>query len=80
MDSKYLRVPQDASDLLCSENEKDRAGRQSSLVSRKNLILLLSVVANAILALSLVMMLREKPTPTGFGERKQEISVKVPTD
>ena len=80
MDSKYLRVPQDASDLLCSENEKDRAGRQSSLVSCKNLTLLLSVVANAILALSLVMMLRERPTPTGFGERKQAVSVKVPTD
>ena len=80
MDSKYLRVPQDASDLLCSEHEKDQTSRQSSVVSRKNLILLLSVVANAILALSLVMMLREKPTPTGFGECKQEISVKVPID
>ena len=79
MDSKYLRVPQDASDLLCSENERDQTSRQS-LISRKNLILLLSVVTNAILALSLVMILREKPTPTGFGERKQEISVKVPTD
>ena len=80
MDSKYLRVPQDASDLLCSENERDQTSRQSSLILRKNLILLLSVVANAILALWLVMVLREKPTPTGFGERKQEISVKVPTD
>lgn len=80
MDSKYLRIPQDASDALCSENERDRAGRQSSLVSRTNLILLLSVAANAILALSLVMMLREKPTPTGFGERKQAVSVKLPTD
>ena len=79
MDSKYLRVPQDASDLLCSEKERDQTSRQS-LISRKNLILLLSVVANAILALWLVMILREKPTPTGFGERKQEISVKVPTD
>ena len=73
MDSKYLRVPQDASDFLCSENEKDRTGRESSLVSRTNLILLLSVAANAILALSLVMMLGEKPTPTGFGERKQAV-------
>ena len=80
MDSKYLRVPQDASDLLCSANEKNQIGRQSSLASRKNLILLLSVVANAILALSLVTMLREKPTPTGFGEGKQAVSVKVPTD
>ena len=73
MDSKYLRVPQDASDVLCSENEKDRSGRQFSLVSRTNLILLLSVAANAVLALSLIMMLREKPTPTGFGECKQAV-------
>ena len=80
MDSKYLRVPQDASDLLCPENEKKRFGRQSSLVSHKNLILLLSVGANAILALSLFVMLRETPTPTGFGEHKQAVSVKVPTD
>ena len=80
MDPKYLRVPQDTSDLLCSDNEKDQTSRQSSVVSRKNLILLLSVVANAILALWLVIMLREQPMPTGFGERKQAISVKVPTD
>lgn len=80
MDSKYLRVPQDASDLLYSENERDGIGHRPHLFSWKRLILLLSVVINAVLSLSLVMVLREKPTPTNFGEHEQAIHVRVPTD
>lgn len=68
MDSKYLRVPQDASDLLYSENEREEIGHRSHLRSWKSLMLLFSVVINAVLSLSLVMVLREKPTPTNFGE------------
>ena len=75
MDSKYLRVPQDVSDLSYLENEKDRIGHRPHWVSRNNLFLMFSMVANAVLSLSLLMLLREKPTPTGFGERKQAISV-----
>lgn len=80
MDSKYLRVPQDASDLLYSENERDGIGHRRHLYSWKSLILLLSVVINAALSLSLGMVLREKPTPSNFGEYEQAIHVRVPTD
>ena len=80
MNLKYLRVPQDASDLLHTENEKDGIGDQPHLLSWKNLILLFSVVVNAVLCLSLATTMREKPTPTGFGEHNDAISVRVPTD
>ena len=80
MDSRYLRLSQDASYLLYSENERDGTGHQPRLFSWKSLILLLSVVANAVLSLSLVMMLRENSTPTDFGEHEQAICVIVLTD
>ena len=70
MNLKYLRLPQDGSDLLYQENEKERNGRQPQWLSRRNLMLSLSVVVNIFLSLSLVSMLREKPTPTGFGKHK----------
>lgn len=80
MNSKYLRVPQDASDLLYSENDRDGIGHRPHLFSWKSLILLLSVVINAVLSFSIVMALREKPTPTNFGEHEQAIHVRVRTD
>ena len=68
MDSKYLRLPQDGSDLLHPENEKGANDRRPNAISRKFLILMLSVLFNVILCLSLVLTLREKPTPNDFGE------------
>lgn len=76
MDSKYLRLPQDGSELLYPENEKGANDSRPRVFLRKNLILSLSVLVNIILCLSLVLMLREKPTPNGFGERKLAISSK----
>lgn len=81
MDSKYLRLPQDASDLLYSGNEKERNGHQPRLFSWRNLMLSLSLVVNIFLSVSLVLMLREKPTPTGFGEDIQGFPcVRLATD
>lgn len=79
MDSKYLRLPQDASDLLYSGNEKEGNGRRPRF-SWGKLILSLSVVVNIFLSVSVVLMLREKPTPTGFGENERSIRVRVVTD
>ena len=74
MNSKYLRLPQDVSDLLNSENEKGNSHRPES-VSWKNLIFSLSVVVNVFLSISVILVLREKPTPTGFGENRKAIRV-----
>lgn len=79
MNSKYLRLPQDVSDPLNSENEKGDSHRPESF-SWRNLILSLSVVVNVFLAFSVILVLREKPTPTSFGENRQAIRVEVATD
>ena len=80
MNSKYLRLSQDASDLFYSEDEKNGNGRRFHWFSWKSLVLLLSVVVNVVLSLPLVLTLREKPTPNGFGEHEQATHVRVPTD
>lgn len=77
MDSKYLRLPQDASDLLHSANKKEGDGHRLQLSLWKNLMLSVSVLVNVFLSTSVVLMLKEKPTPTGFGENKQTIRVRV---
>lgn len=77
MSSKYLRLPQDASDLLPSGNEKKGNSHQPHW---KNLILSLSLVVNIALCLSFVLMMREKHTPDGFGEHQLANRVRVPTD
>ena len=71
MESKYLRLPQDASDLLDSRNEKDGNGHRPQLFLWRNLIFSLSAIVNVFLSISVVLMLREKPTATGFGENGQ---------
>lgn len=71
MDSKYLRLPQDVSDLLDSGNEKERNGRRPQLFLWRNLTVTLSLVVNIFLSVSVVLILREKPTPIGFGEDRQ---------
>ena len=65
MNSKYLRLPQDASDLFHSGNDKKG---NSHRYHWRSLILTLSLVVNIALCLSFVLMMREKPTPDGFGE------------
>ena len=73
MNSKYLRLPQEASDSIYTEKEKEGSGHGIRLLSSKNMILSLSVAANVILFLSIVLMLREKPTPSGFGKSGEAI-------
>ena len=68
MNSKYLRLPQDASDSLILGNEKEGSSQRHQLFSWKCLIVSFSVVLNVVLSTSVVLMLRENPTPTGFGE------------
>ena len=80
MNSKYSRLPQDASDSLNSENEKKGSGHRHQLFPWKHLIVSLSVVLNVVLSASVVLMMREKPTPTGFGEHRSAICVRVTTD
>ncbi len=80
MNSKYLRLPQDASDLLGSGNEKESNGRRPQSFSWGNIMLSLSVAVNIFLSVFIILMLREKPTPTGFGEHEVEIRVRVATD
>lgn len=80
MESKYLPLPQDASDLLDSGNEKEENGHRLHLRSWRNVMLSLSVVVNVMLSVSVVQLLREKPTPTGFGENRQAIHVRVATN
>ena len=71
MNPKYLRLPQDASDLFLLGNEKGGNDHRPRLISWKNLILSLSVVINVFLSVSAVLMLRERPTPIGFGKNRQ---------
>ena len=80
MNSKYLRLPQDASDPLYSGNEKESNGRGSQPPSLRNLILWLSTVVNVLLSVSVLLVLREKPTPNDFGEDRQMIFMRVATD
>ena len=80
MNSKYLALPQDASDLLYSGNEKDGYGRRPQSSSWRSLVLSLSVVVNVFLSVTIMLMLREKPTPAGFGESRQAVRVRVATD
>lgn len=68
MNSKYLRLPQDASDLPYSGNEKEGNGQRPQLFLWRHLILSLSVVVNVLLFLPVFVMLKEKPTPTGFAK------------
>lgn len=68
MNSKYLRLPQDASNLLYSGNEKGGTSHRPQSFSRSTLILSLSSAANVFLFVWLLLLLREKPTPTSFGE------------
>ena len=77
MDSKYIRLPsQDASELLYDGNEKRGNGHRHRLSSTGNMVLLLSVVLNVVLSLSLVLMLRERSTPSGYGEHERENRLK----
>lgn len=80
MNSEYLRLPQDASDLFYSRNEKEGNDHRAQWASRKNLILLLSAVFNAVLCISFILMLKEKPTPIGFGEHILALRMRVLTD
>ena len=80
MKSHYLRLPQHSSDLLYARNEKEGNGQRPESLSWKNLIVSLSVVINVLLSVLLVLMLRDKPTPIGFGENRQAIFVEVATD
>lgn len=80
MNSKYLRLPQDASDSLSSGNEKVGSGYRHQILSWKHLIISLSVVLNVVLSASVVLMMREKPSPTGFGEHRDSICVRVAID
>ena len=75
MNSKYLRLPQDASDSLNTGNEKEGNGHRPQVFSRKHLIVSLPVFLNVVLSVLVVLMLREKPTPTGFGEHRRAICV-----
>ena len=80
MNSKYLRLPQDASDSLISGNEKEGGGHRHQILSWKYLMISFSVVLNCFLSTSVILMLREKPTPIGFGENRSGICVRVATD
>lgn len=80
MNSKYLRLPQDASDLPYSGNEKEGNGQRPQLFLWRHLILSLSVVVNVLLFLPVFVMLKEKPTPTGFGMERHSTRLRVATD
>lgn len=77
MNPKYLPLPQDASDLFYAGNGKEGNGHRPRLLSWKNLILSLSVVTNVLLSVSVLMMPREEPTPTGFGEDIQALREEI---
>lgn len=68
MNSKYLRLPQDASDSPNPGNEKEGSSQRHQLFSWNCLIISFSVVLNVVLSATIVLMLMENPTPTGFGE------------
>lgn len=80
MTLKYFRLPQDASDPLHLGNEKEENVHQHQSFSWKSLILSLLAVVNFSLTVSIIVMLREKPTPDGFGETRQAIRVRGATD
>ncbi|CAF9913893.1 hypothetical protein IMSHALPRED_001472 [Imshaugia aleurites] len=68
MTLKYFRLPQDASDPLHLGNEKEENVHQHQSFSWKSLILSLLAVVNFSLTVSIIVMLREKPTPDGFAK------------
>lgn len=68
MNSKYLRLPQDASDSRDSGNEKEESSQRHQLFSWKILIVSFSVVLNVLLSASVVLTRRENAIPTGFGK------------
>lgn len=80
MNSQYFRLPQDASDLLDSGNEKAGNNHRHQSPSWRRLILSLSVVVNVLLFVPVFLMLKEKPTPTEFGKNKTATRVGVATD
>ena len=80
MNSQYFRLPQDASDLLYSGNEKEGDGHRRQSPSWRHMILSLSVVVNVLLIVTLLMMLKEKPTPTEFGKNSLASRVKGAID
>ena len=80
MNSKYLRLSQESSDLLYAGDEKERDGIPRQWFSWKSLILSVSVLVNIFLATSALWTTRDKPTPTGYGENREALLVRLAAD
>lgn len=68
MNSKYLRLSQESSDLLYAGDEKERDVIPRQWFPWRSLILSLSVIVNIFLCTSALWTIRDKPTPTGYAK------------
>ena len=80
MNSKYLRLSQESSDLLYAGDEKERDGIPRPWFSWRSLILSVSVFVNIFLSTSALWTIRDKPTPTGYGENREALHVRLVAD
>ena len=80
MNSKYLRLSQESLDLLYAGDEKQRDGIPRQWLSWRSLILSVSVFVNIFLSTSALWTLRDKPTPTGYGENREALRVILAAD
>ena len=80
MNSKYLRLSQDSADLLYAGDEKERDGNSRQWFSWRSLILSVSVFVNIFLSTSALLTIRDKSTPTGYGENREASVVKLAAD